>query len=197
MLFIFLLKSVVGDDCWEIDHKKMLLFIVDEEILLASYSPLAAWARPVWGGVGGFVEQHHPRRHQNTQDRCHTWGNIALSFLSFQFIFGQNVFKYFISNPKFSKVEVSVVIKFSFRHNGPQGLLVWGAHNEETPSSKVIIVLIVVGDVALVDWWNHFWHFLETWKTQTFLPYWWTIQIFQYKAISQKRTVVERANLSC
>ena len=140
----------------------MLLFIVDDlllkEILLASYFSPTAWARPVWWGVGGFVEQHHPRRHQNTQDRCHTWGNIALSFLSFQFIFDQNVFKYFISNPKFAKVEVSVIIKSSFRHNGPQGLLVWGAHNEEAPSSKVIILLklIVVGDV---DWWNHFfWH---------------------------------------
>ena len=28
-----------------------------------------AWARPVWGGLGGIVEQHNTRRHQNTQDR--------------------------------------------------------------------------------------------------------------------------------
>ena len=119
------------------------------------------------GRVCGTTPPPSPSKH--SRQVRHTWGNIALSFLSFQFIFGQNVSKYFISNPKFANVEVlSVIIKSSFRHNGPQGLFVWGAHNEEAPSSKVIIVLIVVGDVALLDWWHNFLALLENMKNTDF-----------------------------
>ena len=168
-----------GLSCW--DKKRPLFnFLKNVDVycwwsslkrnIVASYFPLAAWARPVWGGLGGFVEQHHPRRHQNTQDRYATHEETLLCHFYHFNLFLVKMCSNISSQTRNLPTLKSVIIKSSFRHNGPQGLLVWGAHNEEAPSSKVIIVLklIVVGDVALLDWWHNFLALLENMKNTDF-----------------------------
>ena len=72
ILFIVFISKIPPSSDWEARHGRSVTQhqgpLGDRPNQLEVHPE--AWPRPVWGGLGGFVEQHDACRHQNTQDRC-------------------------------------------------------------------------------------------------------------------------------